>query len=634
MNPISSGALAIGNKLVLSAKTFRRGLVSSLDFGKQSINRTAEKINSNQKRIVTERKRQRELDRKIEETKDRKEKEKLIESKKVGTPIVRVIKSGLDKPLRGLWKLIQAWVIANLPRIIKEVQIFTMKVRIFGSAVKKAITSAGSIFVSLGRIAKAVLKNLSEFDFSDKSGRIKAAKQELDNNMDEIHTNFDEAVNVWNREEKDLEIILDQLESGSTMQEAVAAIENTAGVDLEPQNPAVGQQPQSVGPGNTATNTEWRPILELIARAESVNGSYDSIYPNSIKPGLSQMTIGQADAWQASTARQRGSAAAGRYQFMNIRSQAELAGLGPDDLFSPENQDRMAIALIEKKRKVSLDMLRNDPTQAALKLSQEWAGLPVLEQTRGNTRTVNRGQSYYAGDGRNKATVSPDQLTGAFASTLNSNQNAPQQPQAPSGAFLTDQLFAKDFDTKDSRVPSPIIRTSDRGMRWGRMHNGVDFGTGGQRGWYCALLLDGKVTYVGSDAAGGNMVFITSGGVEYCFMHLAKYGAGIRQGATYKAGQPIGEVGNTGKGTGIHLHFETRRPGTGPSGSFNPDPYVKYITFGKLKTRNVASASNTSGTSEARATEVATAAQSNRTGGTQVRTRTTVLSQKEIVMVG
>ena len=377
--------------------------------------------------------------------------------------------------------------------------------------------------------------------------------------------------------------------------------------------------------------------LELIAQAEARNGSYDSIYPNSIKPGLSQMTIGEADAWQARTARQRGSAAAGRYQFMNIESQAALAGLGPNDLFSPENQDRMAIALIEKKKKVSLDMLRNDPTQAALKLSQEWAGLPVLEQTSGAKRTISRGQSYYAGDGRNKATVSPDQLTGAFAKTLGANDAVvqPAQPaQPPAGAFLTDQLFSKDFDTKDTSVPSPIIRTSDRGMRWGRMHNGIDFGTGGQRGWYCALLLDGKVTYTGYDAGGGNMVFITSGGVEYCFMHLEKYASGIRQGATYKAGQPIGEVGNTGRGTGIHLHFEVRRPGSGPSGSFNPDPYVKYITFGKLKTRSVASASNTSGTSEARATEVASAAQSNRTGGTQVRNRTTILSQKEIVMVG
>lgn len=633
MTPISRGALAIGNKLVLGAKTFRKGLVSSLDFGKQTIGRTAEKINANNQRIKTEKKRQKRLDQQIEETKDRKEKEKLIEAKKATSPVGSIVKNVLRKPLEGLWKLIQAWAIANLPAIIEEIKKFVLKVRIFGAAIKRAVLEVGGIFKALVRITKAVLKNLSEFDFSDKSGRIKEAKQDLDDSMDEIRANFEEAQNVWGREEGELEEILRKLESGETMKDAVAAIESGAGVNLEPQNPAAGQQPS--GPGNTATNTEWTPLLEIIAQAEARDGSYDSIYPNSIKPGLSQMTIGEADAWQARTASQRGSAAAGRYQFMNIKAQAAAAGIGENELFSPENQDKMAIALIEKKRKVTLDMLRNDPTEAARRLSMEWAGLPVLEQTKGAKRTVSRGQSFFSGDGRNKANVTPDQLTGAFASTLGANQGSaePQQPQAPSGAFLTDQLFAKDFNTKDYNAPSPIIRTSDRGMRWGRMHNGVDFGTGGQTGWYCALLLDGKVTYVGYDSGGGNMVFITSGGVEYCFMHLARYAAGIREGAAYKAGQPIGEVGNTGTGTGIHLHFETRRPGSGASGSFNPDPYIKYVTFGKLKTRTVASASNTSGTSEARATEVATAAESKRTGGTQTKNKTTVVTQKEIVMV-
>ena len=79
--------------------------------------------------------------------------------------------------------------------------------------------------------------------------------------MDDLRTNFDESINVWGRSEEELEIMLKNIESGSTMSEAIAAIENVSGVSLEPQNPAVGQQPQqSTGPGNTATNTEWRPI--------------------------------------------------------------------------------------------------------------------------------------------------------------------------------------------------------------------------------------------------------------------------------------------------------------------------------------------------------------------------------------
>ena len=189
-------------------------------------------------------------------------------------------------------------------------------------------------------------------------------------------------------------------------------------------------------------------------------------------------------------------------------------------------------------------------------------------------------------------------------------------------------LYAKDFNTRDYNAPSPIIKTSERGMRNGRMHQGVDFGTGGQAGWYCGLTLDGVVSYVGYDGGGGNMVFIKSGGVEYVFMHLARYSPGIRSGSKYTAGQPIGEVGNTGRSGGIHLHFEMRKGNR----AFDPNPYIKYVVFGKLKKTTKSGNTAMTGKSKEKATEVASAASSNRTNTNQSQSSIVVIKQIERVI--
>jgi hypothetical protein len=157
--------------------------------------------------------------------------------------------------------------------------------------------------------------------------------------------------------------------------------------------------------GGGLTSGKWGPLLDLISSVESAGGSYDSRY-GGIYPGYSKLTIAQANAVQLANYRKWGSAASGKYQFMNIAAQAAYAGLKPNDLFSPENQDKMAIALIEKKR-YGRDWLAgkiSDP-EFAKYLSMEWAGLP-----RGNDNL-----SYFHGDGRNKAHTTFDKVLKALS---------------------------------------------------------------------------------------------------------------------------------------------------------------------------------------------------------------------------
>lgn len=122
--------------------------------------------------------------------------------------------------------------------------------------------------------------------------------------------------------------------------------------------------------------------------------------------------------------------------------------------------------------------------------------------------------------------------------------------------------------------------TSGRGMRGGRHHAGVDIGTSHQKGWYVSFRLKGKVSLVEYLSGYGNTVIIQADGKDFLFAHLARQ-SDLRPGQPYN-GQIIGEIGNTGAGTGEHLHFEVRTIGGGGGTDMDPMPYVKYLMIGKL----------------------------------------------------
>ena len=150
----------------------------------------------------------------------------------------------------------------------------------------------------------------------------------------------------------------------------------------------------------------WGPILDLIG---SVEGTYESVYPNSKIPGLTEMTIREAfNASENWRAKHGGTGAFGRYQLVSDPiGRAKAAGLDPEkDLFSPENQDKIAITIITspRYRGIDLDMLTNNPTKAQLLLAKEWAGLPKDSSNRG----------YYDGDGKNAAGTTTAKVREAF----------------------------------------------------------------------------------------------------------------------------------------------------------------------------------------------------------------------------
>lgn len=97
----------------------------------------------------------------------------------------------------------------------------------------------------------------------------------------------------------------------------------------------------------------------------------------------------------------------------------------------------------------------------------------------------------------------------------------------------------------------PIYRTP-------RFHSGMDFSAPVGTDIYATG--DGKVTYASWKQSYGNCVIIDHGyGFETLYGHMDKFK--VRVGQTVTRGEVIGYVGNTGKSTGPHLHYEVHVKG-------------------------------------------------------------------------
>jgi murein DD-endopeptidase MepM/ murein hydrolase activator NlpD len=102
-------------------------------------------------------------------------------------------------------------------------------------------------------------------------------------------------------------------------------------------------------------------------------------------------------------------------------------------------------------------------------------------------------------------------------------------------------------------VSGPVV--SPFGMRWGRMHEGIDIAAA--EGTPIHAAASGRVVYAGWMDGYGNLVAIDhGGGLSTAYAHQSSIATGV--GQTVSQGQTIGYVGCTGHCFGPHLHFEVR----------------------------------------------------------------------------
>ncbi|MCP5088465.1 MAG: peptidoglycan DD-metalloendopeptidase family protein [Rhodobacteraceae bacterium] len=101
-----------------------------------------------------------------------------------------------------------------------------------------------------------------------------------------------------------------------------------------------------------------------------------------------------------------------------------------------------------------------------------------------------------------------------------------------------------------------------------RLHKGHDMA--GRLGTPVVASGDGVVTFAGRQSGYGRLIKIKHAqGLETFYAHLNRIH--VKPGQRVSRGERIGDMGSSGRSTGVHLHYEIRKNGV----AVNPIPYMK-----------------------------------------------------------
>lgn len=176
-------------------------------------------------------------------------------------------------------------------------------------------------------------------------------------------------------------------------------------------------------------------LLDFIGDIEAPKG-YGTIYANrqgTLPKPLTSMTVDEVIAAGPGWTKAHKSSAAGRYQFMNntLKGLKKELGLRGSQVFDANLQDRLGYHLLLRRGYSAFMANQISATEFGKRLAQEWASLPVLAATKGGSREVKRGQSYYAGDGLNKSLVQPEAVEAIIARAKAAFPDPAPLPDAP-----------------------------------------------------------------------------------------------------------------------------------------------------------------------------------------------------------
>ena len=196
---VQKGALNIGSRLASMGKSISTGVKSTLNFGTDVAKKTGDKIKSTDTKIVAERKKQDRIRASEKETLRRGEREAAIEAKKGGRAGA-ILSTGLASKAKSFLQfLFTAWIVKNGPTILKELEIFTKKVKIFVAAIKRAVVGIGDVYKATLAFANALIQNLIRLDWKDSEKRLERAREEMDTALDDVGTSFSDMKNVGTR---------------------------------------------------------------------------------------------------------------------------------------------------------------------------------------------------------------------------------------------------------------------------------------------------------------------------------------------------------------------------------------------------------------------------------------------------
>ena len=156
-----------------------------------------------------------------------------------------------------------------------------------------------------------------------------------------------------------------------------------------------------------------------------------------------------------------------------------------------------------------------------------------------------------------KTTDNPEQATQVDKET-NSIKTTQQKSTTRQKPFF-------DWPVVEARMTRGFLPRGTKKRR--RPHKGIDLAA--QRGTAVLASHDGIIIYTGKEFKGyGKMVMIEKDNWATLYGHLDKIV--VYEGQKIRQGEVIGALGNTGRSSGPHLHFEIRKT----DGPIDPLPYL------------------------------------------------------------
>jgi lipoprotein NlpD len=145
----------------------------------------------------------------------------------------------------------------------------------------------------------------------------------------------------------------------------------------------------------------------------------------------------------------------------------------------------------------------------------------------------------------------------------NAKALAPTDAGVPPTVTTPEPASAPTQDARPAQLAWPVKAprlTSRFGTRWGKPHEGIDMAA--PIGTPVLAAAPGNVIYAGDQVRGyGNMVVVKhADGLVTVYAHNSVLL--VQGGDSVTLGQTIARVGDTGRSTAPHLHFEVRRGDT------------------------------------------------------------------------
>ena len=490
------------------------------------------------------------LSQRRQEQERRKNKEDLLEASTIGGAVKRQAKAVasstkgfLGRIMDFLATLLVGWLLTNLPSIITMAQELIARIQRLYTIVTGFFDNTIKLFRGFGNLLGAVGKNILTFDFTDSKGRVESSLKDLGGTFEDMQSQFDEGFKLLT----------------TSLGEGVVS-----GEDAQPFGTQYENESMQQSSGGGQLTSIHKQALDIISGPES-GGSYNAMNQGTIgdnivgstldsktkiRKNLTDMTIGeviQRQKWLMNKSNPQvsdyGVYAAGRYQFIpnTLPGVMKSAGLTPQDKFSSENQDLMAVSLLK-------DRGIQPWTVGGSKYSKE--EIAIVEKAR-RTSLSNVGQP----------------------STIQSIQTSTPPPKpAP---IQPGKRFKVNDTPSIGRGVNNIVITDLYGSRGGT-HKGLDIAA--PLGTYIALRYDCEVVATGTYGRYGLLidVWVPQLKVQLRMSHLS---AVLIKSGRIKAGTSFARVGKSGRATGPHIHFEydTIKGRSDYGGSGDPSAYVSTL---------------------------------------------------------